>query len=84
VGHFLKHLSTLLGRAKDDPLGSIEMVVLLGILGFILDRAYEITVTKPPEIEWFNQPIVGLAALFLFGVISLKVVLDYRRNSRDR
>jgi hypothetical protein len=83
MGHFVgRVLIPFLGHAKDDPLGAIEMVVLPGILGFIVHQTYATTVNKAVEVKWFDQPILAIGGLILFGYFSLRAVVDDRRNSR--
>lgn len=84
MGYSLHHLSKLLGHAREDPLGTIEILVLGGILAYILHGEYEIIFNNKLPEDLLDHPIVGVFALVVFGLMSLKAVVDFRRVSRDR
>ncbi len=81
VGHLLKLILDILDRTKDHTINAIEIIVTLGLLAATFHQAYENSVNRLQEVAWFDRPLVFLAALVFFGILSGILVIIHKRFS---
>lgn len=78
VAHLLKLILDILNQTRDNTIHAIEIIVTLGLIAATFHQAYENSIKAHAELQWFEQPLVFIGVLLLFGLLSGILMIIHR------